>query len=53
MKCLAYLDVTLGDAEVVRELLVVVTLTDVEEDVDGDGVGVLPSVELEETTGHV
>ena len=50
---MAYLDVTLGDAEVVRELLVVVALTDVDDDVETDGVGELPGVELEETTGHV
>ena len=50
---LTYPDVLLCDAELVEELLVVVTLTDVEEEDEGDGVGELPGVELEETTGHV
>jgi hypothetical protein len=43
----------LSDAELERELLVVVTLMDAEDDVETDGVGETPGVELEDATGQV
>lgn len=46
-----YVDVVLGDVELVRELLV--ELRDVEDDVVSVGEGVPAAIELEETTtGH-